>query len=75
MTRSYYYRGFLVERFEGTSARPVTYAGLCRGEMTGGHRKERGYLISLPDGGSKLVPSRKRVVEYIDNYLGCANAP
>lgn len=38
--------------------------------MTGGHRKERGYLIHLPDGGTKFVPTQRRARQYIDNYIG-----
>lgn len=38
--------------------------------MTGGFRKERGYLIHLPDDGTKLVPTLKRAREYIDSYIG-----
>lgn len=68
--RTYEYRTFRIDPYEGTSARPATYAGLGRGEMTGGHRKERGYLVHLPDGGSKFVPTMKRAREYIDSYLG-----
>ena len=62
------YKGFRIEKFSGHSARPATLAGLGRGEGTGGFRKEKGFLIHLPDGGTKLVPTIKHARQYIDNY-------
>lgn len=62
------YKGFRIENFVGHSARPATLAGLGRGEATGGFRKEKGFLIHLPDGGTKLVPTMRHARQYIDNY-------
>lgn len=62
------YKGFQIEDYEGVSARPATYAGLGRGESTGGFRKERGFLIHLPDGGTKFVGTYRAAKTYIDNY-------
>jgi hypothetical protein len=63
------YRGVRVEPFEGTSARPASYAGLGRGEMYR-FKKEGGYLIQLPDGGTKFKETAKAAKQYIDQYMG-----
>ena len=68
------YRGFRIERWVGVGARPTTLASARRGDITGGPRQERGYLIHIPDGGTKLVTTQKKAIEYIDNYLGDSNS-
>lgn len=69
MSKAFEYRGFQVEPFHGSEARPASYAGLGRGEMYR-YRKADGYLIQLPDGGTKLVKTIKAARQYIDEYMG-----
>jgi ribosomal protein L7/L12 len=65
------YRGFKYsqEQVAVQTARP-SLAAMKRGDFSGRWKKETVFTVLLPDGGTKTVPSLKRVREYVDNYLG-----
>lgn len=66
------YRGCTIEPYEGVQLghRLPNSKNLCQrlGHRT--HRKVKGRLITLPDGGTKVMDTIKAAREYIDRYLG-----
>lgn len=64
------YRGLVFEPWSGHEQREGSLAGAKRGEWTRRGKAFDGYLIHLPDGGTKLVKTQKAVREYIDQYMG-----
>ena len=65
-----FYRGWTIERFEGTQLGHKTNSGL-RGQLgIGTHRKVKGWELRGPDGGAKCVDTLKEAKAYIDAYEG-----